>query len=217
MYGFIKKESNLRIEDAVWDETLEAGKGWMHELLPGQFLRILDLEGNQAVDTTFYDMTNPEDHYSAVATITAQNNIYLTTGSILRAESGKPLLQITADLTGRHDTLGGACSSQSNTVRYAREKIHMHNCRDSFFLELSRDTHGIRKRDLAPNINFFMNVPVTKEGGLKFDDGVSAPGKYVEMKAMEHTMVLISNCPQLNNPCNAYHPTPVRLLVWNAQ
>ncbi len=215
MYGFIKKESDLKLEDAIYDQVIDAGLGWMHELKPGQSLRILDLEGNQAVDTTFYDMTNPEDHYGAVTTIVMQKNIYLTTGSILRTESGKPLLEITADLTGRHDTIGGACSSQSNTVRYGREKVDMHNCRDSFMLQLAEDTTGLKKRDLAPNINFFMNVPVTKEGGLKFDDGVSAPGKYVEMKALEQTMVLISNCPQLNNPCNAYNPTPVRLIIWN--
>lgn len=215
MYGFVRKESELKIEDAIYDEVVPAGCGWMHELLPGQSLRILDMEGNQAVDTTFYDMTNPEDHYGAVTTVVMQGNIYLTTGSILRTESGKPLLEITADLTGRHDTLGGACSSQSNTVRYAREKIDMHNCRDSFMLQLANNENGFMKRDLAPNINFFMNVPVTKEGGLKFDDGVSAPGNYVEMKALEHTMVLVSNCPQLNNPCNAYNPTPVRMLIWN--
>lgn len=215
MYGFIKKESDLKIEDAIYDQVLDAGLGWMHALNPGQSLRIIDLEGNQAVDTTFYDMTNPEDHYGAVTTIVMQKNIYLTTGSILRTESGKPLLEITADLTGRHDTIGGACSSQSNTVRYDREKLYMHNCRDSFMLQLANDTTGLKKRDLAPNINFFMNVPVTKEGGLKFDDGVSAPGKYVEMKALEQTMVLISNCPQLNNPCNAYNPTQVRLIIWD--
>ena len=218
MYGLVEKESNLKIEDAVYDEVLEAGLGWMHELLPGQSFRILDMEGNQAVDTTFYDMADPEDHYSAVSTIVMQKNIYLTTGSILRAESGKPLLEITADKTGRHDTLGGCCSSQSNTVRYAREKRYMHKCRDSFMLQMAEHSGaGIRKRDLAPNINFFMNVPVTKEGGLKFDDGVSAPGNYVEMKALTHVMILISNCPQLNNPCNAYHPTPVRLLIWDEE
>ena len=121
MYGFIEKDSDLKIEDAVYDEVLNAGLGWMHELKKGQTFRILDIEGNQAVDTTFYDLENPEDHYGAVQTIVAQKNIYLTTGSILRAESGKPLLEITADKTGRHDTLGGACSSQSNTVRYARD------------------------------------------------------------------------------------------------
>ncbi|MHB8062729.1 MAG: urea amidolyase associated protein UAAP2 [Ruminiclostridium sp.] len=214
MNGFIRKESKLRIEAAIYDETILAGDGWMHELKPGQVFRIVDLEGNQAVDTTFYDMTNPEDHYGAVATITAQENIYLTTGSILRTESGKPLLEIIADLCGRHDTIGGACSSQSNTVRYATEKINMHNCRDSFMLQLAKNDNFYCKRDLAPNINFFMNVPVTKEGGFKFDDGVSSPGYYVEMKVLEHTMVLISNCPQLNNPCNAYCPSPVRVLIW---
>jgi len=217
MYGLIKNKSNLKVEDAIYDETVSAGDGWMHELLPGETLRILDLEGNQAADTTFYDMTNPEDHYGAVTTIVMQKNIYLTTGSVLRTESGKPLLEITADITGRHDTLGGACSSQSNAVRYAREKIDMHNCRDSFMLQIGKDTYGFKKRDLAPNINFFMNVPVTKDGKLKFDDGVSAPGNYVEMRASEHTMVLISNCPQLNNPCNAYNPTPIRLLIWDAK
>ena len=208
MFVFKEKDSNLKI-------VLEAGLGWIHILHKGQTFRILDIEGNQAVDTTFYDLTNLEDHYSAVQTIVMQKNIYLTTGSILRAESGKPLLEIVADKTGRHDTLGGACSSQSNTVRYAREKRYMHNCRDSFMLQLADCGEDIRKRDLAPNINFFMNVPVTKEGGLKFDDGVSSPGKYVEMKALEDVMILISNCPQLNNPCNAYNPTPVRLLIWD--
>jgi len=122
MYGFIEKTSDLKEENAIYNEVVEAGKGWMHELLPGQSLRIVDMEGNQAVDTTFYDMTNPEDHYGAIPTIVMQKNIYLTTGTILRTESGKPLLEITADLTGRHDTIGGACSAQSNTVRYAREK-----------------------------------------------------------------------------------------------
>lgn len=215
MYGFIEKESSLKEADAVYNEVLEAGLGWLHKVKAGQTFRIVDLEGNQAVDTTFYDAEDPSDHYGAIATIVAQKNIYLTTGSVLRAESGRPLLEITADKTGRHDTLGGACSSQSNTVRYAREKRYMHNCRDSFMLQLADGGMDIRKRDLAPNINFFMNVPVTPEGGLKFDDGVSAPGKYVEMKALRDVMVLISNCPQLNNPCNAYNPTPVRLLIWD--
>ena len=215
MYGFIEKESSLKEADAVYNEVLEAGLGWLHKVKAGQTFRIVDLEGNQAVDTTFYDAEDPSDHYGAIATIVAQKNIYLTTGSVLRAEAGRPLLEITADKTGRHDTLGGACSSQSNTVRYAREKRYMHNCRDSFMLQLADGGMDIRKRDLAPNINFFMNVPVTPEGGLKFDDGVSAPGKYVEMKALRDAMVLISNCPQLNNPCNAYNPTPIRLLIWD--
>lgn len=218
MFGFIEKESSLKAEDAVYDEVVEAGCAWSHELKPGQTLRILDLCGNQAVDTTFFNLDDPADHYSAVATIVGQGNIYLTTGTVLRSESYKPLLEITADLTGRHDTLGGCCSSQSNTVRYAREKEYMHNCRDSFMLEMSKDDQDrFLKRDLAPNINFFMNVPITEDGYYKFDDGVSAPGKYVEMRALANVEVLVSNCPQLNNPCNAYNPTPVRMLIWDAE
>ncbi|WP_026462681.1 urea amidolyase associated protein UAAP2 [Adhaeribacter aquaticus] len=202
-------------EEATYAKTILAGDGWMHELLPGKVLRIVDLEGNQAADTLFFDSENPEDHYSAVATIAAQGNIYLTTGSVLKAESGKPLLEIVADTCGRHDTVGGSCSAQSNTVRYAHEKLHMHNCRDTFMLQMAKFGKNYTKRDLAPNINFFMNVPVTAEGGLKFDDGVSAPGKYVELVSLAHTTVLISNCPQLNNPCNAYNPTPIEILIWD--
>lgn len=216
MYGLIKKESTLKPETAVYDETIGSGLGWMHEVKKGQSFRITDLEGNQAVDTTFYMANEPTDHYGAVQTIVGQKNIYLTTGSILRSESGKPMLKITADLTGRHDTLGGSCSSQSNTVRYDRDKRYMHNCRDSFMLQISEHDFDISKRDLAPNINFFMNVPITEDGYYKFDDGVSAPGNYVEMEALDDVVVLISNCPQLNNPCNAYNPTPVRFLIWDA-
>jgi hypothetical protein len=92
----------------------------------------------------------------------------------------------------------------------------MHNCRDSFLHALAHCGCGMGKRDLTSNINFFMNVPVTPEGGLTFEDGISAAGRYVEMRAEMDVVVLVSNCPQLNNPCNAYNPTPVRMLVWDA-
>lgn len=215
--AFLRVESQRRAESAVYDRVITAGDGWMHELQPGQVLRIVDLEGNQAADTLLYDADNPEDHYSAIRTIGAQQNIYLTTGSVLLAESGKELAAIVADTCGRHDTLGGSCSSQSNTVRYAHEKGYMHNCRDTFMLQLANHPEGrlYAKRDLSPNINFFMNVPVTQDGGLTFEDGVSGPGCYVEIQSSCRSMVLISNCPQLNNPCNAYNPTPIRVLIWN--
>ncbi|MFD2329501.1 urea amidolyase associated protein UAAP2 [Cohnella sp. GCM10020058] len=215
MGAFHRVESPRKPEQAVYDDIILAGGGWMYDLEPGQVLRIVDLEGNQAADTLFYDADRPEDHYAAAATIARQGNIYLTAGSVLVAESGKELLTIVADTCGRHDTLGGSCSAQSNTVRYAHEKEHMHNCRDTFMLQLAKRGGEYGKRDLAPNINFFMNVPVTPQGGLKFDDGVSSPGAYVELQSHGRTTVLISNCPQLNNPCNAYNPTPIRVLIWN--
>ena len=145
-----------------------------------------------------------------------QGGIYLSTGSVLLSNEGRPMLTIVADTCGRHDTLGGACASESNTVRYALQKKFMHSCRDNYLLAMAQVDAGLSKRDLVPNVNFFMNVPVTPEGGLKFDDGVSAPGKYVEFRAEMDLWMLVSNCPQLNNPCNAYNPTPVEFVVWDA-
>lgn len=208
-------ESCLNPELAVKSEIVAAGEPWMGVVKAGQFFRIVDLKGNQAVDTLFYDAHDPEERYSANDTISAQGNIYLSAGSKLLSNAGNALLDIVADTCGRHDTLGGACSAESNTVRYALEKRNMHSCRDSFLLALARWGHGMSKRDLASNINFFMNVPVTEEGELHFADGISAAGRYVEMQANTDVLVLISNCPQLNNPCNAYDPTPVQLLIWD--
>lgn len=157
-----------------------------------------------------------EDHYGAVQTIVAQKNIYLTTGSILRAESGKPLLE--TQQTRQADTILWAVLVHRKAIQSdMREKRDI--CTTAvtalcYSLPTLRQT--LKSVTIAPNINFFMNVPITKEGGYKFDDGVSAPGKYVEMKALADVMILISNCPQLNNPCKSpYNPTPVRLLIWD--
>lgn len=201
-------------EQAIHRQVIEAGEPCIHRLETGQVMRILDLHGNQAVDTLFYGADDPDQRYDATATIAEQGNLYLTTGSVLMSNQGAEMLEIVADTCGRHDTVGGACSAESNTVRYALEKRHMHACRDSFLMALAHNEYGLNKRDLSSNINFFMNVPVTPEGGLKFEDGISAAGRYVELQALMPIVILISNCPQLNNPCNAYDPTPVELLVW---
>lgn len=201
---------------AVLDEIIPAGAPWLGTVCRRETFRIVDLEGNQAVDTLFFNSANSEERYSAPDTIRSQGNLYLTTGTQLLSNDGNVMLTIVADTCGRHDTLGGACSAESNTVRYAIEKRNMHSCRDNFLLALTRSGVGMTKRDLPSNINFFMNVPVTPQGALTFADGISAAGRYVEMRAEMDVIVLISNCPQLNNPCNAYNPTPVRVMVWAA-
>jgi urea carboxylase-associated protein 1 len=201
---------------AIRDHIVAAGEPWMGTVATGQILRIVDLEGNQAVDTLFYNASDTAERYSAVDTMRAQRNIYLTTGSALRSNLGATMLTITEDTCGRHDTLGGACSAESNTVRYALGKRYMHSCRDNFLLALARRDDALGKRDLPSNINFFMNVPVTPDGGLQFADGISAAGRYVQLRAHMDVLVLISNCPQLNNPCNAYNPTPIQILIWAA-
>jgi urea carboxylase-associated protein 1 len=209
-------ESELSPSTAVLDQLVLAGDGFTHVIERGQIFRIVDVEGNQAADTLFYDAHDPSNRYSAVDTVREQGNIYLTTGTRLISTEGDVLMTIVADTCGRHDTLGGACAAESNQVRYAIDKKYMHACRDTFLLVAACCPQHLSKRDLTANVNFFMNVPVTPDGKLTFEDGVSGPGRYVELRAERDVRVLISNCPQLNNPCNGYNPTPVRVLVWNA-
>ena len=212
------KESQFNEADAVFRETVPAGDYFLHRIEKGQTFRILDLEGNQAADTLFYNADDVSERYSAMDTIRGQGNVYLTAGTVLRSNEDRPMLTITADTCGRHDTLGGACATESNTVRYSLEKKCMHACRDSWMLAINEnEEYGLSKSDITHNINFFMNVPVTPEGGLTFEDGVSGPGKYVELQALMNVLVLISNCPQLNNPCNGYNPTPIAVAKWSTQ
>jgi urea carboxylase-associated protein 1 len=208
-------ESPRNPDEARLQQQIDAGDYWLQRIEAGQTLRITDLEGNQAADTLFFNADDTAERYSMSDTLRGQNNVFLTAGSVLRSNRDRPMLTITADTCGRHDTLGGACSCESNTVRYDLEKRHMHSCRDSWMLAVAeKPQFGLMRRDITHNINFFMNVPVTHDGGLTFADGISAPGKYVEMLAHINVLVLISNCPQLNNPCNGYNPTPILVSVW---
>jgi urea carboxylase-associated protein 1 len=220
-------ESKLDPATADYRQTILAGDYFSHVVKQGQIFRIVDVEGNQAADTLFYDAHEPSNRFSASDTIRHQSALYLTTGTQLMSTEGDALLTIVADTCGRHDTLGGACSRESNTMRYAFEKESMHACRDSFIRGAQEITcacgtahiarHDWGKRDITCNINFFMNVPVTPDGRLTFEDGVSGPGRYVEMRAERDVIALISNCPQLNNPCNAYNPTPIEVLIWDSE
>jgi urea carboxylase-associated protein 1 len=213
----MRKESELLPGEALFRQVIPAGDYWIDTVKTGQTLRIVDVEGNQAADTLFFNAADVAERYSAVDTIREQRNLYLSCGSNLLSTSGNLMAQIVADTVGRHDTLGGACAAESNTVRYALDKRTMHACRDSYLLAVARhDQLGLGKRDLSHNINFFMNVPVATDGGLTFADGLSGPGQYVELRAAMDVIVLISNCPQLNNPCNAYNPTPIEVLIWDA-
>ncbi|QUQ63896.1 urea carboxylase-associated family protein [Kutzneria sp. CA-103260] len=197
---------------AVLDTVVDAGDGFLGRIPAGGTFRIVDLHGNQAVDTLFYDANDLDNRYSAFDTVREQGAVYLTTGSRLLSVRLDVLATITDDTCGRHDTLGGACAQESNVVRYGEHTRHQHACRETFLRYGA--AAGIDARRLGHNINFFMNVPVTADGGLTFADGVSAPGKHVQVRAERDLLVLISNCPQVNNPCNGWDPTPVRLLGW---
>jgi uncharacterized protein len=197
--------------DVVLDEFVEARGPWSAVVAAGDVLTIVDLEGNQAVDCLLYAAGDTAVRYSAAVTIARQQSIVLSTGSVLRADTGAPLMTVLADEVGVHDTIGGACSQESNTLRYGQHTREQHACVENFLIEGSR--WGLGKRDLVSNINWFMNVPVDPDGALGIVDGLSAPGKRVALRAEVDTLVLVSNCPQINNPCNGFNPTPVRMIV----
>ena len=196
----------------ICDEVVDACAPWSAIVRAGHTLQIIDLHGNQAVDTLLYDAGCIANRYSAFDTIREQRAVYLTRGSRLLSQRLDELAVITEDTCGRHDTVGGACSQESNVIRYGEHTRHQHACRQTFLRYGA--AAGIGQRELGHNINFFMNVPVAADGGLHFADGLSAPGKHVQLRASRDLLVLISNCPQLNNPCNGWNPPPVQLLGW---
>lgn len=206
---------NLDPAKAVYDATVPAERPWSHVIKRGQIFRIVDLEGCQAVDTLFYNAHDFSERYSAQDTLLAQGSAYVTTGTELLSNEGNLMLRVVADSCGRHDTSAGACSCEANTVRFGHHTRYMHSCRDNFVIEVTK--WGMTKRDIVPNINFFMNVPIDPAGRLAIVDGISGPGSHVDMVAEMDVLAVISNCPQVNNPCNAFDPTPVRVLIWDGE
>jgi urea carboxylase-associated protein 1 len=207
--------SKLKAGSAAYNEVVPAGEAWIHEIKAGQVFRIVAIGASQAVDTLFYSAWDTTERYSAQDTILAQRNIYLKSGSRLMSNLGRPMLTIISDSFGRHDTLTGACAAQSNQVRYSLEKRYMHNCRDNFVAAIASWRTSLDKRDLSPNVNFFLHAPVTPEGQLTFAEGVPEPGRFVELRAEMDVIALVSACPQINNSCNGYEPTPIRVMIWD--
>ncbi|MCW1430699.1 urea amidolyase associated protein UAAP2 [Novosphingobium sp. JCM 18896] len=195
----------------VHDVVVPARAPWLHRIAAGQTLRIVDLEGNQAVDFLLYAAEDDAERYSAQDTVSAQGNLFLRQGTVLRSNEGRPMMTIAATSVDYHDTIGGACSCESNTLRYGHHTKAQHACVENFLEANLLDGRG--KRDIVSNINFFMNVPVEADGSLGIVDGISAPGLTVDLKAEMDVVVVVSNCPQINNPCNGFNPTPVRMIV----
>lgn len=195
----------------VHDEVVPARAPWLHHVKQGETLRIVDLEGNQAVDFLIYSAADDSERYSAQDTVAAQGNLFLREGTRLLSNEGRSLMTITGSAVDYHDTIGGACSCESNTLRYGHHTKAQHACVENF-LEANL-WEGRGKRDIVSNINFFMNVPVEADGALGIVDGISAPGLTVDLTADMDVIVVVSNCPQINNPCNAFNPTPVRMIV----
>ncbi|MGO7421872.1 urea amidolyase associated protein UAAP2 [Rhizobium ruizarguesonis] len=215
MTDFIKTSASRSLENAVQDHFIPAEAPWSGIVRKGQTIRIEDSYGQQAIDTLFYRADDFAERYSNQDTMRAQGGAYIGTGTKIISNEGNVMLIMTADSCGRHDTSAGACSCESNTVRFGHGTKYLHACRDNFVLDVTK--HGMSKRDIVPNINFFMNVPIKPNGEMTIVDGISAPGDYVELVAEMDVLCVISNCPQINNPCNGFDPTPIRVLIWDGE
>lgn len=193
------------------DYLVPAEAPWSGIVRKGQTIRIIDSEGQQAVDTLFYKADDFAERYSGQDTLRVNGNAYVGLGTRIVSNEGNVMLTVTADSCGRHDTSAGACSCESNTVRFGHDTKYLHACRDNFVLEVTK--HGMSKRDIVPNINFFMNVPIEPSAQMTIVDGLSRPGDHVELLAEMDVLCVISNCPQVNNPCNGFNPTPIRVVI----
>lgn len=213
MSEFIQTDASRRTDNAVEDHVIAAEAPWSGVVRKGHTIRIEDSYGQQAIDTLFYKADDFSERYSNQDTMREQGGAYVGTGTRILSNEGNVMLRMTADSCGRHDTSAGACSCESNTVRFGHGTRYLHACRDNFVLEVMK--HGMSKRDIVPNINFFMNVPISPDGTMTIVDGISAPGDYVELVAEMDVLCVISNCPQINNPCNGFDPTPIRVLIWD--
>lgn len=209
----MSRQPTLNPSDAVYAHDVPAGRPWSRILKRGQTLRIVDSEGQQAVDALLYCAEDTAERYSAQDTLRVQGSAYVGEGTRLISNRDRVMAHLTADTCGHHDTSAGCCSCESNAVRFGEQTRYQNACRENFVLELSR--HGLGKRDIVSNLNFFMNVPIDRSGNFSVVDGLSVSGNYVDITADMDVICVISNCPQINNPCNGFNPTPVKVLVWD--
>jgi urea carboxylase-associated protein 1 len=193
----------------VLNQVISACREWGGIIKKGQHLRIVDREGKQAVDFLCYNAVDREERYFAPNTIKAAATISLTKGHILYSDQARPLFTIVEDTYGSHDTIGGACSAASNQMLYGVKDCS--GCRENFLKALA--PFGMGRRDIVPNINFFMRVPVKQEGAAAIARGDSPPGSYVELRAEMDVIAVLSNCPQINNAANDYNPTSIEVIV----
>ena len=187
---------------------VDAKQPWSGLVKRGQVLTIKDTHGQQAVDFLCYDADNTADRYSATNTVKVQGNVYVGNGTVLYADSGKPLLTVIEDTVGRHDTIYGCCSNPNNKLRYDVETTE--SCYTNFTQELQK--HGMDVTSIVPNVNWFMSVPVLGDGSAGVAEAVLKPGSFVRLRAECNVLAVLSNCPQMHNPCNGYDPTPIE--VW---
>ena len=203
--------ASAELPDTISRETVPPGGRWSRRLEPGQRLRIVDIEGRQAVDFLCYAADLPMDRMNIPNTVKLNKSLYIEKGCKIYSDHAKVLFSVVEDTCGLHDTLAGCCSNEIDLVRYGVVKTK--SCRTNFIAELSKWAMG--PSEIVANINFFMRVPFRQDGFVEIADGVSKAGDYVELKAEMPVLAVLSNCPQEHNPAAGGKPTPIEVIVRN--
>lgn len=200
---------------ARFRQVVPPGRSWSGLVRSGETIRVVDLVGEQAVDFLVYSAADKTERYDAQLTLLTRGSTAIARGTRLLSNRGYELMTVTSDTLGAHDTLVGCCSAEGNAVRFGEQAAHLHSCRDNFLIEVAK--HGMSKRDIVPNLNFFMSVPVEEDGRLAIVARVQEPGHYVDLLASMNVLCVLSNCPQINNPCNGFDPTPIEVVISGPQ
>jgi len=190
-------------------QVIPPGGHWSGVVKRGQTLRLVDLEGLQAVDFLCYNAHDPSERYNSADTMKINGSLFIGKGTKIYSGMGNVLFTVTDDTCGMHDTIGGCCSKESNRVRYGVESGP--NCRDNFLAALAE--HCLQIKDIVANINFFMYVPIGPSGEMAIEPGRSKAGDYVDLRAEMDVLAVLSNCPQIHNPANNYNPTPIQVEI----
>jgi len=198
----------------VLDRVIPAKGHWAHEMKKGELLRIEDIEGQQAIDFICYRLENLAEKFWAAHSAKLNGTIYLTKGHVLYSDLANPMMTIVKDTVGVNDVLCGSCSKALDIVRYGEEKA-VAGCMDNF--EAAIEPWGLERKDVPMCFNIFLDYPVEEQGKVAIDhDAPSKPGDHLDLRAEMDLLAVISNCPQENNPCNGFNPTPIRVTVYAA-
>jgi hypothetical protein len=199
----------------VSDEVIPAKGHWAREMSAGQLLKIVDLEGKQAIDFICYNLHNLEEKFWAAHTAKLAGTIYITTGHVLYSDLARPMMTIVEDTCGVNDVICGSCSAALDEVRYGPDKA-VPGCMDNF--EAAIKPWGLRRTDIPMCFNIFLNYPVGEGGRVAMDqEAPSKPGDYMVLRAEMDLLAVISNCPQENNPCTGWNPSPIRATIYEAR
>lgn len=198
-------------------ETLRGGESWSRVLRRGHTLTLIDDGGDGCVAALLFNADAPIERYNMPDTLKAQHIARLTAGDCLYSDMGHVLCSIVSDSVGWHDTITGIADAawtreKYGTGSYAKLRNEFYkNSRDNFLVELGK--HELGKRDITPNVNFFVKVQVADDGALGFVPGHSKPGSRVTLRADMNVLVVLSNTPHPLDPRPSYAPAAVSLEI----